>query len=239
MRAFALFHMFFEDRVRHFTGLLRLHDAVVSGSVALAFFSSPVTWVPGDLDVYVSDSAYPSFVVDLERHFPLSLEADMPSRRPFHYAGIKGVRRYCTPSGRRMEIIRSASSNPVSPLLYFWSSAVVNFITPHGAVCGYPKHTLIGEGFLRDARPSRKVVSARAKYEARGFKFEEVQSWRSPDWAEQDGRRIFTDGDLLVVDFQRIRPRGKVTLPIERATTAWVLKSPRALTFPCALSDLI
>ena len=239
MRAFALFRMFFGDRIRHFTGLLRLHNAVVSGSVALAFFSAPVCWEPGDLDVYVSDCAYPSFIVDLERHFPLALEADMSSRRPPHYAGIKGVRRYCTASGKRMEIIRSAGPSPVSPLLYFWSSAVVNFLTPHGAVCGYPKHTLAGEGFLRDVSPSRKVVSARAKYEARGFTFTEVSKWRSPNWAEQNGHRVFTDGDLLVVDFRRVRLPGQLVLPIERATIAWVLKSPRGHVCLCTLSDLI
>ena len=49
IRAYLLFHMFFTHRVRHFTGLLRLHEAVVSGSTALTLFMSPVEWQPGDL----------------------------------------------------------------------------------------------------------------------------------------------------------------------------------------------
>ena len=133
---------FFGHHVRHWNGLLRLHGAIMSGSVALALFLSPIDWVPGDLDVYIGDEAYFPFVTDLERTFPVVLEADMTRRHPGVYTGIKRVRRYRTATGKRLEIIQSRSSSSMAPLLYFWSSLVMNFITPHGAVCAFPKHTL-------------------------------------------------------------------------------------------------
>ncbi|KAI1782642.1 hypothetical protein LXA43DRAFT_873609, partial [Ganoderma leucocontextum] len=128
--------------------LLRFHDAVVSGSLALALFLSPVNWVPGDLDIYVGDSRYFAFVDDFERLFPVVLEADMSCCHRASYTGIKRVRRYTTAAGKRLELIQSRTPNAVSRLLSFWSSVVVNFVTPHGAVCAYPKHTLYGRGLV-------------------------------------------------------------------------------------------
>ncbi|KAI1786385.1 hypothetical protein LXA43DRAFT_875209, partial [Ganoderma leucocontextum] len=128
--------------------LLRFHDAVLSGSLALALFLSPVGWEPGDLDIYVGDTRYFAFVDDFERLFPVVLEADMSCPHPATYNGIKRVRRYATASGKRLELIQSRSPNAVSPLLFFWSSVVVNFVTPRGAVCAYPAHTLHRRGLV-------------------------------------------------------------------------------------------
>ncbi|KAI1787809.1 hypothetical protein LXA43DRAFT_857124, partial [Ganoderma leucocontextum] len=99
-------------------------------------------WTPGDLDVYIGDADYDLFVANFKCHFPVVLDADMTGRHPATYTGIKCVRRYTTLTGKRVEIIWSCTVNAISPLLYFWSSIVVNFMTPRGAVYGYPKHTL-------------------------------------------------------------------------------------------------
>lgn len=215
---------FFGDRVPLFKCLLTLHGAVVSGSAALAFFAWPAPWSPSDLDVYVGDTLYNAFVLDLEHRFPVTLDADMFYQRPGRYTGIKGVRRYITSSGRRIDVIRSVSPSAVSPLLYFWSSVVVNFITPHGAVCGYPNLTLSNEGIMDGVTPTAKVISARTKYEGRGFSFTGVDAWRPWEYTLQDGCRVFKEGALLTLDFRTVWTFGRQVLPITRTPRHWVLR---------------
>lgn len=225
-RSMSLFRLFFRDRARHFNGLLLLHNAIVSGSTALAFFAWPTSWKPRDLDVYVGDDAYDTFVADFETYFPITLDADMSTRWRGRYAGIKGVRRYVTSSGKYIEIIRSGKPNPAAPLWYFWSTVVVNFITPHAAVCAYPNLTAASEALVEYILPSGKAAAARTKYEGRGFTFSEVGSWRPNLFSQHDGLQRFVDGDLLVVDFRSVWTSDLRSLPIARASPGWVLKLP-------------
>nr|VWO96377.1 Uncharacterized protein [Ganoderma boninense] len=229
-RRVALFRLFFLDRTRRFNGLLQFYQAIVSGSTALAFFAWPSSWQPGDLDIYVGDDKYDLFVLDLERQFPVILEFDMPHRPRGLYAGIKGVRRYLTSSGRRLDVIRSGSPNPASPLLFFWTSLVVNFITPHGAVCCYPNLTMSEGALVDNIIPSEKVVSAQAKYESRGFTFTVNGTWRPSPLSLFKGGQILVNGDILVVDFDTIWRSDHRYLPIHRVPTGWVLKAPSLAT---------
>ena len=214
LRSITLLEGFVGDRVRHFNGLLRLHDAVVSGSLALALFLWPTDWKPGDLDIYVGNTSYVAFVADFERHFPVTLDADFTSWGRPNYTGIKGVRRYLTATGRRFDLIRSKDVCAVAPLLYFWSSAVVNFITPHGAVCGYPTLTLSAQGLVKAATPNEKELTARSKYEKRGVRFTDVDNWCPSGQAVRSGHRVFVDNALLVVDFRTVWTTGPTSLPI-------------------------
>lgn len=192
----ALLQPFFGERVPHWKGLLRLHGAIMSGSVALALFASPVDWKPGDLDVYVANQSYRSFIIDLERFFPVVLEADMTRRFPGTYTGIKRVRRYITSTGKRLEIIQSRSTSAALPLLYFWSSVVVNFITPRGAVCTFPKLTLSRVGLVTNDI-HKKAVCAKKKYQDLGFKFVEVDSWRTRHGQDPEGTQFSSCTPLL------------------------------------------
>ena len=219
-RLVALLRPFFGERVPHWKGLLRLHGAIMSGSVALALFASPADWEPGDLDVYVASQSYHSFIIDFERLFPVVLEADMTRRYPGNYTEIKRVRRYITSTGKRLEIIQSRSTSAVSPLLYFWSSVVVNFITPRGAVCAFPKHTLSRLGLVTNDIP-KKAVCAKKKYQDRGFKFAEVDSWRSHPAQEPDRGCSFSYGPLLVLDFHSVWSNEPIPLPIYRLGSRW------------------
>ena len=228
VRADHLFQIFFARRARHFMGLLRLHDAVVSGSTALALFLSPLDWEPGDLDVYVGDAHYDNFVCDLERFFPVTLDADMPSRHSayYGYTGILGVRRYLTGSGKSIDVIRSQGPSAAEPLLYFWSSLVVNFITPRGAVCAFPRLTLSREGLVAHSGLSSKAMAARAKYKGHGVKFIEVGSWRPGGGSAMEDACILSLDPLLVLDFDSVWPSSPLRLPISRAGLGWVIKSP-------------
>ena len=214
---------FFGHHVRHWNGLLRLHGAIMSGSVALALFLSPIDWVPGDLDVYIGDEAYFPFVTDLERTFPVVLEADMTRRHPGVYTGIKRVRRYRTATGKRLEIIQSRSSSSVAPLLYFWSSLVMNFITPHGAVCAFPKHTLRRVGLVTDANLHMKAQCAREKYKARGMSFAEDETWRPGGGRHSRQGPVFSDGPLLIVDLQTVWSNERFSLPIQLVGSKWTV----------------
>lgn len=227
-RAVLLFRVFFAHRVPQFMGLLRLHDAVVSGSTALALFLSPVDWEPGDLDVYVGDAQYVDFVCDFERLFPVVLDADMPSGLSgyYGYTGIMGVRRYLTDAGKRIDVIRSNRTNAAAPLLYFWSSLLVNFITPRGAVCAFPRTTLSREGIVADTGLSSKAKAARAKYEHRGVRFIEVASWRPGVGLAEDHAQTLSSGPLLVLDFDSVWASSPLQMPILRAGPDWVIKSP-------------
>ena len=225
MRSIALLEVFVGDRVRHFNGLLRLHDAVVSGSLALALFLWPTDWMPGDMDIYIGDTSYLAFVADFERCFPVTLDADFTSRGRPTYTGIKGVRRYLTATGQRFDLIRSKDASAVAPLLYFWSSAMVNFITPRGAVCGYPSLTLSAQGLVEAVTPNKKVLAARSKYEKRGVRFTDVDDWRPSSRSVPDGHRIFVEKALLVVDFRTVWSTGRTSLPINRERFGWVLNS--------------
>lgn len=77
LRSLTLFSSFFGGHTQRFSNLLHLHSVVVSSSVALALFMCPVAWKPSDLDIYIGDNAYDHFIVDLEHHFPVKLDADM------------------------------------------------------------------------------------------------------------------------------------------------------------------
>ena len=228
LRLAMLLVPFFGDRVRHWFGLLRLHGAIVSGSVALALFLHPIEWVPGDLDVYISDKAYSLFVYDLERLFPVVLEADMSRSHPGIYTGIKRVRRYKTATGKRLEVIQSRSSSSVAPLLYFWSSLVVNFITPHGAVCAFPKHTLGRAGLIAEATLHLKALRARDKYEDRGISFTEDQMWWPGGGQQDEQGSVFSDGPLLILDFRTVWPNQGLRLPICRVGSKWTVTYPPA-----------
>ena len=219
---------FFGNRIRHWNGLLRLHGAVVSGSVALALFLSPIDWVPGDLDVYVGDQAFLPFVTDLERLFPVVLEADMTRRHPGIYTGIKRVRRYKTATGKRLEVIQSRSSSSVAPLLYFWSSLVMNFITPHRAVCAFPKHTLSRAGLITDANLHMKAQCAREKYKDRGISFIENETWRPGGGQQSEQGPVFSDGPLLIVDLRTVWSNKQRPLPIRRVGSKWTVTYPPA-----------
>ncbi|KAI0698756.1 hypothetical protein C8Q76DRAFT_589110, partial [Earliella scabrosa] len=126
--------------------------AVISGSVALQFFLDDATWAPRDMDIYVPDHKWNEFIRALKRlGFRSALQDTFDFTPSGHVAinGIKELRRFSSPTGRAVDVIRSYFRNPLPPLYYFWSTLLVNFIGPGGCVCAYPALTLQRRGVLK------------------------------------------------------------------------------------------
>ncbi|RDX53639.1 hypothetical protein OH76DRAFT_1307484, partial [Lentinus brumalis] len=138
--------------------ILRRHGALISGSTALHFLMPSDTWIPNDLDIYVSDTNFPGLLRDLMDPSGLQLvyasdssgSGTMSPLPPAAIAkGLRDVRTLYTPSGRRVDVIRSPSTSPITPLRFFWSTTVINFMTPDAYVCGFPHATLSRLGVLK------------------------------------------------------------------------------------------
>ncbi len=54
------------------------------------------------------------------------------------------MRAFRTTTGRRVNILYSHTSSPVSPLRYFRSSLMMNIVTSDSVVCGFPPATSNG-----------------------------------------------------------------------------------------------
>ena len=223
-RYFTVLRWFFADRVHDFHSILAPYGAIISGSTALAFLSWTDTWSPGDLDVYLPDNTFSAFVDELCKHQLACADVDFGFRPHSTYHGINTVRRYYTPTGARMDVIQSNTQNAASLLLYFWSSLVVNVLTPRGAVCAFPSLTLHHKGLVADISHTKKAIEARIKYETRGFEFKDITSWLPSAESDSHGHRIFSDGTILVLNFQSVWSKDPSDLPIIFAGCLWVLR---------------
>ena len=227
-RYFAITRPFFGHRSDEFHALLDAYDVIVSGSVALAFFSWADTWEPGDMDLYVGVDSYSRFIAALEGSQLAMLAVGVSPRTcSADYRGIKDVRRYVTSTGQHMDVIQSTTNNPAHPLLFFWSSVVVNFLTPRAAVCVFPRSTLSHEGFVTDLTNSPKLLEARDKYEDRGFSFTEVRSWRPIYQPDRGDVPLLSDRPVLIVPLFPEFSFHSLELPISSDARGCML-APRA-----------
>ncbi|KAI0717706.1 hypothetical protein C8T65DRAFT_532769, partial [Cerioporus squamosus] len=141
--------------------LLKAHGAIISGSVALKYFLPGAQWEPNDLDIYVPERTFEAFVtyrftpgdelhavplIDVNSTPPMEPEAsDLPSS----HSGIREVRKFYTPSDKRVDIITGPGDNPILAVNQFWTSLVQNFLRSDVAVCGFPRFTLNNVGLLK------------------------------------------------------------------------------------------
>ena len=225
---FVILRVFFGTHATDLHELLRSHDAIISGSTALAFLTWPDTWSPGDLDIYVANDAYPRFIQELEKGHLAFFEADFGVRSPSAYHGIATVRRYFTIRGECLDVIQSSTGNAAHPLLYFWSSLVVNVLGPSGALCLYPGRTLNSSALVADISRTEKLVEARKKYEARGFKFTDVASWKPISPVDDQGNLILSDSPALLIDFQAMWSENSCRMPVDHAGANWVLSPDKS-----------
>ncbi|KAI0723577.1 hypothetical protein C8Q76DRAFT_691966 [Earliella scabrosa] len=217
---------------RPLTALLTKHEAVISGSVALQFFLEDETWQPGDLDIYVPDTTFTEFIAAVENPRGLNFSRCDPEDEASHpdgENGIRAVRRYTSATGRKVDVIRSVVHSPVTPLRYFWSTLVTNFISPDSCACGFPHATLSRRGLIKDGPTTAKDRLAIRKYVDRGFDLSE-DSWRQ---AIMDGSLwdylYFGDTDALVIDFRRHVHDEPPRLPITKTRRGWRLVAPYVL----------
>ena len=214
-RYFVLFRSFFGTQAHDFHALLSSSNAIVSGSIALAYLSWTDPWEPGDMDLYVGNSEYGKFIDALERDDLASPAVHITPHEPTRYQdGIKDVRRYITSAGQHLDVIRSATDNPAHPLLFFWTSIVVNFLTADGAVCVFPSSTLSHNAFVSDLPQSPKLLDARKKYVDRGFTFTEVQSWRPTYQLSSEDQQLLSERPALVISLLTATAAYKTHSPV-------------------------
>ena len=193
---------------------LRRHGAVISGSMALYFFVPCSSWYPGDLDIYVSYDEFPALLRTLENDPMLQFRPVSPTGAwplPLSISlEIAEIRKLSTPSRRVVDVIRSQRSTPVSPLIQFWTSMLVNFITPDACVATFPRMVFNGRGYIKEVGMTSRDEAAMRKYMEREFqpgeRFTFVPgswgTWKDPSYWQKD---YFSDCRALVVDFPRDR----------------------------------
>ena len=223
------------SNVDAFSEALRRHGAVLSGSAALYYFIPCGNWFPDDLDVYVSYDEFPALVRTLEDDPALQFKA-LPPLGGFRLStsmslDVAEIKKLSTPSHRVVDVIRSRRSTPVSPLIQFWTSMLVNFVTPDACVAAFPRMVFNGRGFIKEFGMTSRDEAAMRKYTSRDFqpgtKFTFVPelwgTWKDPSYWQRD---CFSDRGALVIDFRSKVHDSMPLLPIRLSSAGWRLVVP-------------
>ncbi len=134
-------------------------------------------------------------------------------------SGTRRVRAFRTPNNRRVHVICSLSNNPITPLRFYFSSLLMNFLTPDGCVCGFPTATLDRVGVLKGTRLSECEQAEFKKYRRRGFRFDTTPLRQALDMWDFV---FFGERDVLFTDFRFNVSEPQPTLPIRRTVRGWV-----------------
>ncbi len=148
---------------------MRSHNVVISGSQALQFFLGATEWKPTDIDFYIPDTQFESFL----QHLIHAHSASVTLAYNPHYrtcGGIKRVMRLSTPYGS-IDCVRSQSNCALVPITRFWTTVLMNWVGPDSCGCAYPSLTKQRRGLIaaRGFGPSEE--QALQKYLSRNFAF--------------------------------------------------------------------
>ncbi len=147
------------------------------------------------------------------------LEQYNPHRPSIVYGkGFRAMRTYRTTTGRRVNVISSQSRNPITSLRFFWSSLMMNFITPDCCVCGFPSATLLRLGTLKLESPGGWERAVRTRYESRGFTFDGSLRNVLDMWDYM----FFGEQDLLALDFREDLNAPRAVMPLRPTRRGWL-----------------
>ncbi len=147
------------------------------------------------------------------------LEQYNPHRPSIVYGkGFRAMRTFRTTTGRRVNVISSRSRNPITPLRFFWSSLMMNFITPDSCLCGFPSATLVHRGTLKLEPPGGWERAVRRRYESRGFTFD--GSLR--DALDMWDYMFFGEQNLLALDFRNDFAEPRALMPLRTTVRGWL-----------------
>ncbi|KAI0059554.1 hypothetical protein BV25DRAFT_1782006, partial [Artomyces pyxidatus] len=159
-----------------FREVMRQTRAIVAGSVALQYLSPHVQeqWTPRNMDVFCPLTTCATVLSHLklvEGYAQESAETTAPFfAHVWDGAGIVGVIRLVSASGRRVTLYTCEHNSPLMPLTYSWSTLLVNFLTADSFCVTYPKLTLRGIGcFNPYLAPADAMDECVQRYLARGF----------------------------------------------------------------------
>ena len=225
----------FVQHPRALSDALRARGAVISGSLALQFFLPSDEWKPSDMDIYVSHSEFAELTNTLENDPSLQFTPHVgrsPTERSTSYSlEVTEIRRYTTPTNMLVDVIRSRRDSPVSPLVQFWTSLLVNFVFPDRCGSAYPKMMFNGSGYVKEFGMTAQDDAAMRKYMVRPFQGSKVFSfvpelwgtWRDPSYWVRD---YFSDRSALVVDFRARPSDSSPPMPVHPQSDGWKLVIP-------------
>ncbi|KAL0577384.1 hypothetical protein V5O48_004601 [Marasmius crinis-equi] len=223
-----------------FWNVLAEHDALISGSVALQYFSRRL-FEDSDLDIYCPEDGAEGLENFLKSiGYTRSQDPDTSSSSTTDYSHSPSVFQVLNFTGnpepasetkRRIQMIVT-DKNPLDTVLCFHSTVVMNIITPHISICFYPHETLhLKEGVaLQSERSDRgSVQQAFSKYRSRGWNITDEPSIRSmfhadcglvQDRSLADGRTLMLPGPIGSEPF-RHRDSGWLAKFRVTTSTSW------------------
>lgn len=142
--------------------------------------------------------------------------------------GLRSVRKFVTRTGQRVDVIRSPTGSPITPLRFFWSTLVMNFLTPHACVCGYPSATLERIGVLKQGPLRVRDNTAVAKYRDRRDFYFVGNEWRSA--LDMWDHLFFGERNLIALDYRISPGTGSAALPIQFTARGWVPSTSVAIS---------
>ena len=178
--------------VDRFFSMLKSERAVISGSMALfplmfcnfsGTNSNGVYWSPHDMDIYEpkigkGGSGVVKYMLEVEGYKEQNIRGRSLQEQYDAKRGILQVRNV-ERGELHVDIVTSLSSSAVSPIFYFHSTPVFNWICPEGLFSAYPKLTCAWRGLLNPmaldrsrfvpALPGEDVRLCLQKYRMRGF----------------------------------------------------------------------
>ncbi len=132
---------------------------------------------------------------------------------------FRTLRTLRTPTGRRVNVVRSHANNPISPLRCFWSTLTMNFLTPDGCVCGCPSGTLRRQAVVKLEPLNDREQRARQRYERRGYTFGETPLRNDLDTWDYI---FFGEHQLLALDFRKKFNLPRPYYPIKATRRGWL-----------------
>jgi hypothetical protein len=178
--------------VERFLSMLRSERAVISGSMALfplifcnfsGTNSNELNWSPRDMDIYEPNTGRGSsgvlkYLLEVEEYAEHNIRERSLREQYDARWGIRQVKNVVR-DGVHVDIVTSSSSSAISPIFYFHSTPVINWISPEGLFSAYPKLTCARRGLLNPmaldrsrfvpALPGSGVRLSLEKYKIRGF----------------------------------------------------------------------
>lgn len=169
--------------VAQFFALLDSVSALIAGSAALAVVtginteSNDTHWThKGDLDVYVPNETAAETVKNYLRENDGYEGVGMPSVDEERYweepACVTSVTRFRSAKfASHIDIVCAQEDTATLPIVAFWGTLVMNFITSTRIIVMYPRWTLEGKGMANPRAHIDRVYNNEVKYEERGFVF--------------------------------------------------------------------
>ena len=140
-------------------------------------------WSPRDMDVYEpktgrGGSGVLKYLLEVEGYKEHNVRERSLREQYDAWRGIRQVKNVVR-DGIRVDVVTSSSSSAISPIFYFHSTPVINWISPEGLFSAYPKLTCTWRGLLNPmaldqshfvpALPGTDVRRSLDKYNIRGF----------------------------------------------------------------------